>query len=615
MFDPLGIAASVIIRFRIIQQNIWSTGLKWDDEVTPAVLPEFFDTIAELQELSAVAIPRRFFPDKYHDITLHVFTDASYSALAAVAYFVYRQSPTSPREVSFVLGKARVAPLQQHTITKLELQAALLGSRLAKFIQREQRLTINAIHLWTDSTTVLQWIYGSHQRQQIFVANRVAEILENTQAHQWNHCPGEWNPADDGTRGIPFRDFHYSTRWFQGPEFLKKPASDWPLNPAHPKRFPSAGPTTQVNSYPGIEFAQQATEVASELATEEKETTAAEVATEEEDTTAAEVATEEKETTAAEVATEEEEEEEETTATEVAKIDEGKPGATKATVVATVSPLPKTTAYNTVPAHCDTNTVNEIQFGQLPSSIILLYRDISNTLRVDRFSSWKKLVRVTAYVLRAIANFKKLRRPQPPSVTKHDKPYTTPSSFRSLSFPHAVPFLSANEMSASENFLLRSSQHECFANEVKSLSNRQRISSKSRLFRLKPFLDPTQSLRAEGRLRKSPFDYCLKHPMILDGQHRIVQLFVAFIHNSNGHTRLKQTQHILQLEFWILNAGSIIKKIIHRCYDCRRQDAYATYPEMSDLPPYRFPADQPFPFQQTGLDVFGPFASKTPSQI
>ena len=405
-------------------------------------MPEFFDTIAELQELSAVAIPRRFFPDKYHDITLHVFTDASYSALAAVAYFVYRQSPTSPREVSFVLGKARVAPLQQHTITKLELQAALLGSRLAKFIQREQSLTINAIHLWTDSTTVLQWIYGSHQRQQVFVANRVAEILENTQAHQWNHCPGEWNPADDGTRGIPFRDFHYSTRWFQGPEFLKKPASDWPLNPAHPKRFSSAGPTTQVNSYPGIEFAQQATEVASEVATEEKETTAAEVATEEEEeeeeekeeTTATEVATEEKETTAAEVATEEEgeeeEEEEETTATEVAKSDEGKPGATKATVVATVSPLPKTTAYITVPAHCDTNTVNEIQFGQLPSSIIPLYRDISNTLRVDRFFSWKKLVRVTAYVLRAIANFKKLRRPQPPSVTKHDKPYTTSSSFR-----------------------------------------------------------------------------------------------------------------------------------------------------------------------------------------
>ena len=312
VFDPLGIAAPVTIRFRIIQQTIWRKGLKWDDEITPDVLPEYFETIAELQELSAVGIPRRLFPDKYHAIALHVFTDASYSALADVAYFVYRQSPTSPREVCFALGKARVAPLQQHTITKLELQAALLGSRLAKFIQREHRLTINAIHLWTDSTTALQWIYGSHQRQQVFVANRVAEILENTQAHQWNHCPGEWNPADDGTRGIPFRDFHYSSRWFQGPAFLKKPASDWPLNPAHPQgcakvsaSFSSAGPTTQVNSYPGIEFAQEET-TAAEVATEEEDTTAAEVATEEEDTTAAVVATEEEETTAAEVATEEE---------------------------------------------------------------------------------------------------------------------------------------------------------------------------------------------------------------------------------------------------------------------------------------------------------------------
>ena len=77
-----------------------------------AVLPKNFDTIAEFQELSAVAIPTRLFPDKYDDITLHVFTDASYSALAAVAYLVYRQSPTSPREVCFVLGKVRVAPLQ-----------------------------------------------------------------------------------------------------------------------------------------------------------------------------------------------------------------------------------------------------------------------------------------------------------------------------------------------------------------------------------------------------------------------------------------------------------------------------------------------------------------------
>ena len=39
VFDhPLGIAAPVIIRFRIIQQTISRKGLKWDDPITPSVL-------------------------------------------------------------------------------------------------------------------------------------------------------------------------------------------------------------------------------------------------------------------------------------------------------------------------------------------------------------------------------------------------------------------------------------------------------------------------------------------------------------------------------------------------------------------------------------------------
>ena len=181
VLDSSGIAAPLTIRFRIIQQTIWRQGLKWDDETTHIVLPDFFfDTIAELQELSAVAIPTRLFPDKYQAPCVH-----------RRVLFCTRRCRTLPLPTIaniaarsfFVLGKARIAPFQQHTIAKFELQAALLGSRRAKFIQRDQRLTINAIHIWTDSTTVLQWIYGSHQRLQVFVANRVAEKLENTQAH------------------------------------------------------------------------------------------------------------------------------------------------------------------------------------------------------------------------------------------------------------------------------------------------------------------------------------------------------------------------------------------------------------------------------------------------
>ena len=169
--------------------------------------------------------------------------------------------------------------------------------------------------------------------------------------------------------------------------------------------FSSDVRTAQVNSSPGIGFAQEATDVvtdvASDVATdvaaavpteeeEEEEETAAEVGTKEqeggEEAIATEVATEEQEeTVAAEVSTEQEEEEEEETAHEVANSDEGKPCATKVTVVATKSPLPKNTAHIIVTLDCVTNTVNEINCGQLPLSIIPDNRDISNSHRVDCF--------------------------------------------------------------------------------------------------------------------------------------------------------------------------------------------------------------------------------------
>ena len=45
------------------------------------------------------------------------------------------------------------------------------------------------------------------------------------------------------------------------------------------------------------------------------------------------------------------------------------------------------------------------------------------------------------------------------------------------------------------------------------------------------------------------------------------------------------------------------------CYNCRRQLAYGLQPEKSLLPSCRFLSDKSFPFQQTGLDFFGSFAS------
>ena len=59
-------------------------------------------------------------------------------------------------------------------------------------------------------------------RQQIFVANRMAEMLETSQSCQLRHVPGILNSADDGTRGLKVSDFTVSSSWFTRPDFSAK---------------------------------------------------------------------------------------------------------------------------------------------------------------------------------------------------------------------------------------------------------------------------------------------------------------------------------------------------------------------------------------------------------
>ena len=61
----------------------------------------------------------------------------------------------------------------------------------------------------------------------MFVANRVAEILDTTDVSQWKHVSGINNPVDIGTRVINIEEFKRS-EWLTGPAWLKRPESEWP---------------------------------------------------------------------------------------------------------------------------------------------------------------------------------------------------------------------------------------------------------------------------------------------------------------------------------------------------------------------------------------------------
>ena len=73
IFDPIGIAAPITIRLRIIQQAIWRKGMKWDDQITREMIPEQFELLGERNDLQLVEIPRHYFGYSYDNIDLHVF--------------------------------------------------------------------------------------------------------------------------------------------------------------------------------------------------------------------------------------------------------------------------------------------------------------------------------------------------------------------------------------------------------------------------------------------------------------------------------------------------------------------------------------------------------------
>ena len=155
-----------------------------------------------------------------------MFADASEHTMCAVAFLRSHQND-QPGELGFVIGKCRVAPMRHLSIPRLELQAAMLSVRLKDQIVKELDMPIANWTMWTDSTTVLQWIHSAHRKQQVFVANRVAEILDSTDVTQWKHVSGINNPADIGTRKITMGDLQAS-EWLTGPAWLKRPISDWP---------------------------------------------------------------------------------------------------------------------------------------------------------------------------------------------------------------------------------------------------------------------------------------------------------------------------------------------------------------------------------------------------
>lgn len=457
LFDPLGWVSPVVIRAKIMMQELWLRKSGWDDELPYDLLQRWSSYCSDLSILSELTIPRWTGQSSTAALCeVHGFADASNRAYGAVVY-IRVVSPYAKPRITLLISKTKVAPLKTLSIPKLELNAAFLLTKVVDTVLEQMRLHDAPVYCWSDSTVVLNWISQHPSRWKTFVANRTSEIQTRLPQAVWRHVMTDENPADCASRGISPSELLHHPLWWTGPHWLQNEKSDWPCRPL------------VVN------------------ASEELEQRA---------------------------------------------------------VVAHVT-------VKSEPAE-----------WELPSLV----------------SSWPRLLRVTAYVLRFVDRCRTKFLPDESHLTVQD-------------FDRA------------RSFWIKYVQSSAFEKEQHSLTKGLPVPAGSRLSSLNPFIDDSGILRVGGRLKNAPLSFSEKHPIILPA-HRISSLIIAHMHTTCLHGGTQVTLRIIRQSYWIIGARTLVKAHIHRCVRCVRERATTLTQIMSDLPKLRVSPARPF--LHCGVDYAGP---------
>ena len=145
IFEPIGIILPSAILFKIVLQELWKLGEKWDEQIAPQVVKPLQKNL-DLHYSSPEGTLNRTLIKSCHSQESenedHIIVDASAVAVAAVAYLKTIPNLATDDETSFLIGKCKVAPIKQISIHKLELEAVVIRVRLLSTIMKESSFHI-----------------------------------------------------------------------------------------------------------------------------------------------------------------------------------------------------------------------------------------------------------------------------------------------------------------------------------------------------------------------------------------------------------------------------------------------------------------------------------------
>lgn len=462
IFDPLGLVGPCVIDAKIIMQSLWVNKCEWDEELSHDLASQWYSFYSTLNHLNKLKIPR-WVSCAYNINDIHVFTDASEKAYGACLY-VRTVDDSGVVTVNLLTAKSRVAPIKPTTTPRLELCAALLGTRLCTKVKESLTIPIRTCRFWCDSTIVLGWLSTSANQLKQFVRNRANEIQESTSGCTWSYVASKENPADILSRGLKADLISSSKLWWSGPPFLLQNQNTWPCMPNKRDK-------------------QQLPDILSNFSN-----------------------------------------------------------------------------TNEIDKH---STLNQNILTQL----------------IYQHSKLTYLQRIVAYILRFINNLK----------LKQNK---------------TLGPLTQKELQISLNYIIKAAQIEMFPEEYNLLQSNKSLPRKNRLISLTPFLDSDGLIRVGGRLDNSPYDYNVKHPILLCSKHHFTKILFEMLHKRLLHAGPQLLLANVRQTYWPLGGRNLSKSILKNCVICFRHKAQGTQPIMGQLPAHRTTLE--FPFINSSVDYSGP---------
>ena len=213
-------------------------------------------------------------------------------------------------------------------------------------------------------------------------------------------------------------------------------------------------------------------------------------------------------------------------------------------------------------------------FAQVPLSV----------MPPDRVSSYTKLKRVTAWVLRFITNSQR---------NKSDR---------------LISPLTTRELQDAESHWVRFIQDIHFAKEKLAVKANKPLHSTSPLRTLNPFIDDSGLLRVGGRKQLCQMPYQSQHPVILHGKHSLTHLIIHGEYLRLLHASPTLLAASLSRRYHMVGGRKIIRSVARRCITCRK---YATRPQPQMLGQLPIERITPGPiFDKVGVDYAGPVLIK-----